>query len=277
MTIVWCSSCSPDLWKPSGKPLLDSFEEHAAGVDGSTMVFTHEGDADRIKPERFSEAVRFVDMEQGSLLAEWLNDPRTLEKTPYYLGGRAQPCRCPGTKNPDGSDIRHAKHRHRCHWQWMNRNATRWWRKVVTYNVALEACDELGSDLLAWVDADGQFVRPGTEDHLRQMLNGKAFGYARAHRPAPETGFLVFDLQAGGREFIRDLTGVYLNHRIWEFERWDDGALVGELLDESWAVRAQELVPRGSVKQNNVLPLTACRRFYVHDKGRHGRKQNIVR
>jgi hypothetical protein len=254
------TSFSPDLYSGSGRALLASFR--SSGQEGRLMV-CHEAQTAWDPADDSSVACgRFlaVDLAKDDFLQEWLHLHRRI--IPDYLGGQAQECSCKGREE------RHAKHKHGCHWQWMNRNASRFFRKVAAFRLAAKQATQR---YLVWLDSDCVIHKPLTDERLAAELRGDGFLYCRGHRPAVESGVLVFDLEQGGNQVIKALMRRYVS-AFRSDERWDDGFQIARLIDLKLVRQTRDLVHptkyRG--KTNNVIPTTWLAEFVTHRKGTHG-------
>lgn len=266
-TIQYVTSFGPDMYHASGSRLLDSLL--AAKIDPKTICVCYEG---ALLKELKRKAPGLLHLSRSlddyPFLVRWLQDNR--DRIPDYLGGLTKMCDCPG------AELRHKRHRNpRCHWTWMNRNASRWFRKVASYRVAM------GNECryLIWLDADCRLHKPFDERFCQDTLKGKALAYCCGHRPAIESGVLIFDMSAGGEIVIRRLCDRYVLKRYAEDERWDDGfQLTRLMLDELTDLGVDLVHPtkwRGVT--NDVIPTTVLSAYVSHDKGRHGKKLGIMK
>jgi hypothetical protein len=209
----------------------------------------------------------FHNLEHSPLLTVWLK--QNADVIPVHLGGTLKPCTCPGREE------RHAKHKKGCPGQWMNRNASRWFRKVITLG---QAAHVGGYRYLVWLDADAYFVKPLTVPYVVEKLAGTGMAYFRGHRPAVEAGVMFFDLVAGGLAIIRAITDRYVSKAYRKDERWDDGYQWSVVLDTKRHSAIDLVHPtkhRGVT--NNVIPTTDVAKYLVHDKGRHGTVLDIMK
>lgn len=292
MSTLFVTSFSPDLYKASGKRLMASFADVHYGeatADDRLLVCT-EGE---IEFEYMSGCVLQHDLDTDAVLHTWLKVHADI--IPDYLGGKAEKCDCPNTEK------RHAKHRHGCYWQWMNRNASRWFRKVVSLHAAHPVVrvgprvvegkrQAYKFDYMVWLDSDTYFVKPLPQSYLAAKLDRANMFYFRGHRPGVESGILGFKLngQTGTARLLVELLERYTSGAFRKDERWDDGYQIGRLLDvravrrdkpdgeTDWA--AIDLVHPTKWKglTNNVIPTTDIAEYLVHRKGLHGTQMGIM-
>jgi hypothetical protein len=269
---LFVTSCNEELWHASGDRLVSTFL--AVGQPGRLLVCA-EFPRLLLSPHETSGRVDYYDLAADPYLKGWLRD--NADHIPDYLGGRAKECSCPGRHK------RHAKHKKfGCHWQWMNRNASRWFRKVASLRAAVKhAQSARPARHLVWLDADCYFRRALPPDYLARKLEGVALFYFRGHRLGVEAGILGFDLDQGGAKFVKALCRQYETKAYLKSERWDDGFQMGVILDRK-EYRTRDLVHptrwgQGRHKTNDVIPTTDVSEYLRHEKGRHGTRLDIMK
>ena len=267
MSVVYVTSFSPDLYVASGKNLVESFMTvHRAAFPGDELLICHEG---KIALPR-DDGLMFADLDTDEYLQDWLT--ANADIIPDYLGGNAEECRCKGREK------RHATHTHGCHWAWMNRNASRWFRKVASLRSAVDV--GFRCNYLVWLDSDTIFTAPLPESYLREQLTRAAMFYFRGHRPAVESGILGLCPANGADTLIDELCVRYESAFRFD-ERWDDGYQIAKLVEETKIPTVDLVHPTkyasGKRKTNNVIPTTDIVKYVSHFKGLHGTKLGIMR
>jgi len=251
--LLFATSFGPDMWEATGRRLLQSF--YRTQPVGRILV-AHEG----FKYRPIGDREVLYDLDADEFLAKFLEDNRDV--IPVHLGGSTVQCNC------KDSHLMHSKHHITgCHWSWMNRNASRWFRKVAT----LRHAADMAHRYVLWVDSDCVLKREVPLHFVVSQLRGKGFFYFRAHRPAPETGVIGIDMAAGGREFVAALCERYVSRKYLEYERWDDGYIVGTLIDDK-TVGGFDVCRGKQYPRNHIIPLTTWAKFLDHNKGAHGRR-----
>lgn len=260
--IVYVTSFAMDMFKATGRKLLDSYKEFGKE---RPMLVCHEHPG-APPPDLKHWDVQAYDLGADLFLREWLRDNKDI--IPVHLGGKAKECRCPDRHRM------HGRHKPRCHYAWMNRNASRWFRKVASWRYAAQAFPDA---VLIWLDSDAVFTaRPEPQALLDLFEPGAAVIYCRGHREAAETGIVGFHLQRGGKDFLKDLCHYYTSGRFRKEERWDDGYIVTRRLG-SGMYPCLDLVDRERQKDNEAIPYTPLAQWFRHHKGAHGRKLGIMK
>jgi hypothetical protein len=259
-SILFVTSFSDDMYEVSGRHLLASYADVRQG--GSVVAF-YEG---RKPPQVGTEHLE--DLSADPFLLDWLKANEDI--IPVHLGGKYPWCSCPGNEK------RHAKHLPGCRNAWMNRNASRWFRKVAALRLTVKYS---GCRYLVWLDSDSVFKQAVPVSYLATKLDGVAMFYFRGHRPAVESGILGFDLGNGGATAIADVCDLYASGKFREFERWDDGFVWAKLLDSKHKWQASDLVHPTKYKgrTNDVIPTTDIAEYLEHRKGLHGTQLNIMK
>src|SRR5690242_11266719 len=134
MKVLFVTSFEREMFAATGAVLVISWLDY---VSESALLVCHEnlGSGAIFQHTRLLQ----YDLRHSELLRQWLLDHRDI--IPRALGGEAEACGCPNPAHPFGP------HRRGCHWQWFNKNASRWFRKVVSLDYALRLP---GFDAVVW-------------------------------------------------------------------------------------------------------------------------------
>jgi hypothetical protein len=251
--ILFVTSFEKRMYDASGHKLLDSFHRYK---QAGPMLCCYEG----MSPPAMKNTL-WYNLDQDEFLQTWLANNKDV--IPEHLGGTTTQCNC------KDAHVKHSKHHTKgCYWAWPNRNASRWFRKVATWRYAATR----GYQHICWLDVDCHFKRDLPRDKFIEFLAGSGLFYFRGHRPAVESGILGFDLQAGGQQFVDAICNVYTSRRYLKYDRWDDGYVVGKIV-ESEKIAAHDMVhpTRWRHRTNDVIPTTPISQYIVHRKGDHGR------
>jgi hypothetical protein len=282
MKTLFVTSFDPALYEASGRRLVESFaiqhiQPSPANRDDRLLCCVENSDM-AINALVGAKRVLLYAMDNDKDLKQWLADNADI--IPDYLGGTAKKCDCPN------SEERHAKHRYGCRWQWMNRNASRWFRKVISLIMAMKVAHDPNDlfDYVVWLDADTYFKKALPHKYLAKKLKRAGLFYFRGHRPAIESGILGFSMANDGDEFVASLRTRYLSGSFRRDERWDDGYQLTKVV-ESESPRVATSVDlvhptkykSGSQKTNDVIPTTDIAEYLVHEKGRHGTGLNLMK
>ena len=151
MRVLFLTSFHREMFAVTGRRLVESFLR--SGTPGN-LLMCHEG-FDGAPPLRHRR-LRVHDLNRSAMLRGWLRDNADI--IPPRFGGRAGECLCPRPADP------FAEHARGCPNGWYNRNAARWFRKVVSLDAALA---RTGYDAYVWLDSDCVFTARLPLEELR--------------------------------------------------------------------------------------------------------------
>lgn len=253
MTVLFVTSFAPDMYRVSGLRLVQSFLESGTG---GTLLLCEEGNAAAAAPA--DPRIRRYDLDRSEFLAGWLTANRDI--IPVNLGGSAPPCDCP---TPDIWN-----HRSGCVWGWFNKNASRWFRKIVSLDYARSLP---GYDALVWLDSDCRFKKCLPEIQVEEWFSTASVFYVKSpDREVAESGVIGFRLDEDGRRFLRLTSDRYRTGEFRLYPRWDDGYQFQVTLDEHPEIPAVDLASHMSAHWA-VVPNSAVGEYLEHDKGVHAR------
>lgn len=198
------------------------------------------------------------------------NDPNLLEwhrkyneYIPDHFGGKTTKCDCYGNRPVPHKEKEHKKG---CYWTQWNRNAYRWFKKVVALDWARRT---LQCDFLIWVDCDCVFRQFISKRRLISIFQDKTIFYNHGSaREAVETGLIGFDFNKGGKEFIAEWMARFISGKFLEDHRWDDGyqfTIVKNYIH--WRTRVNDI--GAGCQYTNVAQHTPLSPFIYHNKGFH--------
>lgn len=266
---LWVTSFGPDMYKASGKKLVESFVRWRP--DGSLLCGAEGFTA--LPPDRSvgpNDKVQFWDLTQHSPeLRSWLITNASV--IPKHLGGEADGvCRCEGGPY----DVHDKRHVMPCLGHWFNRNASRWYRKIIAQEHALQIARLYKFTHLIWLDSDCMFRCTVSRAQLQSWFGAESVFYLRNKRPIMEAGVLGFDLTRGGEQLLETVAAMYRDGSYRDLPRWDDSAVYQHCMTTTGISRrdiATSVGPHARVVEHSLLT-----GFISHDKGRHGRKLGIM-
>jgi hypothetical protein len=262
MSILYVTSFTPDMYAATGARLLRSFLQTES--DGMFLICT-EGDFGSKDLELPDRVLRY-DLDKSSFLEEWLSSNRDI--IPVWFGGTAVRCCCPeGTRT--------GRHEPGCVFQWYNRYASRWFRKIVALDVALSYAR---SGTIVWLDSDCRFLRRLPEVALSRLFGGASVIFHKGpDRPVIESGVIAFDLERDGRRLLHAVIERYRTGLFRGDPRWDDGYQFQIVIESHPDVMSRDLggraTPRGI--HGHVLPNSPLGKYIEHNKGVHGKLNRI--
>lgn len=257
MSLLFVTSFTGPMFQATGARLVRSFLR--TGTEGTLLACTEKmPDKRALRDQRL---LTFA-LDESATLAAWEAANRKI--IPTEFGGTAGPCGCEGGRNYFGI------HRPRCHNAWFNRNAARWFRKVV----ALEYAMGLGYDPVVWVDSDCVFKAGVSTAHVRHWFQGRTIFYLKSpERRVIESGLLGVRNSPDGRQFVSETLARYSSGKFRRNARWDDAYQFQLAMRRLPAVTSVDMATgaTGPRPYGHVLPHSPAGRFLFHQKGIHGR------
>ena len=260
MHVLYVTSFAPDMYYATGAPLLESFME--TGSEGSFLV-AHEGQLGDVIARSWPTVLRH-DLDSSAFLRQWLDQHRDI--VPVERGGEATPCQCPGRDTE--------RHEVGCHWDWYNRNACRWFRKIVALDHALDLEDWTH---VVWLDSDCRFLQQVPAATICQVFGTSSMFYLRgSDRMVIESGIIGFKRDQPGLTLLRHVIDRYRSGLFRQDARWDDGYQFGLTVDEHPEAPSIDIATR-SGDFDYVVPGSALGRHLAHFKGVHGPVLRLMR
>ncbi len=255
--VTFVTSFKPDMYGATGKHLIGSFRRYC---DDSQMFVCTESftGTEGVEPD---PRVVVHDITQDPLLLSWLE--KNSDVIPKHLGGEAEPCDCPVS----GFGIEEV-HRDGCINGWYNRNAARWFRKLVALNSAM---DHFPGGRLIWIDSDCRFKSDLLGRTICSWFNGSSgFYFKSPQRRVMESGILGFDLSKSGGELLHEVIERYTSGAFRKDLRWDDGyqfQLAVNRREDIWLV---DLAPTALSWHAEVIAVSVVGKYIDHFRGTHG-------
>ncbi len=151
-------------------------------------------------------------------------------------------------------------------WSWFNKNASRWFRKIVALDHALRIG---GVDAIVWIDSDCCFLKTLRLVEIEAWFGeGSVFFLRGPDRPVLEAGVIGFRTDASGRAVLNSAIERYRSGRFREDTRWDDGYQFQLALRENSEVVATDW-GRSADERGHVVPGSRLGEFIAHYKGIH--------
>lgn len=253
---VFVTSFKPDMYTATGKHLLDSFGSYCNDAEMFACVEEFGESVPQTRPH-----VSFYDITADDMLLEWLRSNTDL--IPKHLGGAAEPCNCPVT----GFGIEET-HRAGCSYCWYNRNAARWFRKLVALKCA---CRNFPNRKLIWIDSDCRFKADLYGKTIASWFqNCSGFYFKSPQRKVLESGILGLDLGIAGSEFIRAVIERYMSGEFRQDLRWDDGYQIQMVINQRTDIELTDLAPTALPWHAEVIATSQVGRYIEHYRGTHG-------
>lgn len=261
---LYVTSFAKDMYDASGRKMVKSFKKYNPEHH---MVVCYEG----FDYEDPNPRILKYDLEYSTYLRKFLEAHKAV--IPDYLGGIA-------TKENNPKLFENS---------W-NRLASRWFRKIVAMEYALNNYGE-NYEYLVWVDADAYFQKHLADSDVDKIFKGTDVVYHLGKRRREkglgvESGIIGFR-RGNGYDYLRRVSNKFRTGYFRLYPRWDDGyifrmviqeqGIINNKLPKEKRVSCLDLVAKLSPeeqKRSEVIPYGAFAEFIVHEKGKH-KKMNI--
>lgn len=257
MLIHYLTSFSRKLYETTGKNLVKSYGQCQIKLGEPNWLLQYsedDGVGRPINPE---------------YLSWYLNTFKHL--IPPNLGGTAKGCIC-GVK--PGKATFKVVHEPGCHNTLWNRNAYRWFHKVVALKTYIDGLNSSNTpDYLVWLDCDCYFKQHLPNQVIADLCDKYDICYLKGtKREAIESGILIFNLKEDGASIIIQWFWRYQKQFFLADNRWDDGYQLTKVV-ESTLFLCKDLVAGKPVSRPaDDCPLTP---YIGHDKGTHVRDHQL--
>jgi hypothetical protein len=260
MNILYVTSFAKDMYKSSGKALINSFI-HTKQY-GDLLVcyenFNFKDDS--------SKHIYGFDISKYNYLLKWLENNKDI--IPKYLGGTATQKLMPKAFTP------------------ANRKASRWFRKIASLYYALNVFVQDKYDIIVWIDSDCYFKQQlPFEIYSKAFQNNAGVFYHLGLKrniddKGVESGFIGFYKKNNGFNFLQQLFDTY-NTEFRKYNRWDDGYIIKMVINNNinlQNIKVNDLIfqESNSKYERNVLKLGIFGNYIHHNKGIHAKLQILV-
>ena len=241
--VLYVTSFSKQLYDVTGRGMIESFVFNK--IEDNVLI-TYEGAIDLPDNDRFIKH----NLETNTFLSDWLEENRDI--IPIKYGGDAE----------------------RIDTLW-NRRASLWFRKIVSLREAMKFKNDYKA--VVFCDCDCIFHKKIPTDFILKTFEGNDFFYHRGpHREAIESGFMGFNLEKNGEQFINLLIECFSNKNFRKYNRWDDGYVITQVLEEKEYISGIDVVKQhNEVVYSHVVPFGPFANYVSHHKGSHTRKYGI--
>jgi hypothetical protein len=253
MRILYVTSFTAEMYPRTGVHLVRSFLE--TDSDGALLICHEGGFAEPITSD--TRRLEQYDLDTSAFLRDWLRANRDI--IPSSLGGAATGCAC--DRLASGS----IAHRTGCVFGWFNKQASRWFRKIVSLDYAIS---HVPHDVLVWIDCDCRFTRALPSSVFARLLENASVLYHKSpEREVIESGVIAFKRDAGGDKVLTTTIERFRSGAFRRDVRWDDGYQFQIAIESCRDVPSKDL---GRCAPNlHVLPSSPLGAYIQHGKGTH--------
>jgi hypothetical protein len=255
--VLYITTFNKKLYDQSGLDLINSFL--TTETNGELLVcyeeinFIH----DDIK-------ILSYDMTNDEYMLQWINT--NINNIPECYGGNA--------KNTHPIVIQFNKQEGQ---YWANHRASRYFRKVVALNYALEHYSNK-YDFIFVIDSDCIFKKRVDDSVVDSIFSDKSAmiyywsTYRKKIDRGPETGFTGYCKKNNGFEFAKIICKCFASQDFLRFKYWDDGYVIGQLINENYdKFKLKDLVKDSKAITTRVMEIKENILFdYIHHfKNKH--------
>lgn len=251
MKILYVTTFNKSFYELCTHNLINTFIQN---VDG-TLLACYEEDIPRMPAH---EKIIYKNIDEDKFLLSWIND--NLDIIPEQYGGSMKSKFVQGTV------------------EMFNFRASKWFRKVVALNNALEIYDEY--DALILIDADSRIKKELTSEKIMSIFKDSDIiyhlGMFRKKQPLEggagiESGVVGFRGE-DGKELLGRLINKFRDGGFREYDRWDDGYVLRKVLEESEDLNSRDLVKNVAMPSTRVVEFGPFNDYVFHDKGKTTRE-----
>jgi len=251
MNILYVTTFNRNFYELCTHTLLSSFIKNAEG----TLLACYEEDIPKMPNH---EKIIYQRIDDDEFLTSWIQD--NLDIIPKQYGGKAESKFVNGTV------------------EMFNFRASKWFRKVVALNRALDLYDEY--DALVLIDADSKIKKPLPSARVKEIFKDSDIiyhlGMFRKKQPLEggagiESGVVGFRGK-DGKELLGRLVDKFKSGGFREYERWDDGYVLRKVVEESEDLNCLDLVKNVAIPSTRVVEFGPFDEFIFHDKGKTTRE-----
>lgn len=141
-------------------------------------------------------------------------------------------------------------------------DAYKFWKQILIPEAA--SLDMADGDILVWLDADVETVRPVPRDFVPGLLRDADLCYLGRATGHSEIGFWAIRLGDRTRKFLREIAETYRTDHVFLLREWHS-AFVWDHVRSAFGMKERNLVKPGL--RGHVWPFTELGRYTRHDKG----------
>lgn len=253
---LFITTFNKKMYDLSAKLMIESCLKHTKNID---ILVCYEGFEFKSNDDR----VMAYDIENDQYLVTWTKN--NADVIPKMFGGVAE---------DDHKIFLEDKRKGQ---YWARYRAAGYFRKVVALNYAISKYKEKYDNMIV-MDADCVLLRPLSNDMVRELLSDASMFYAwgkyrKKINRGPETGITGYSKKNNGYEFAKIICESFISQRFRDFEYWDDGYVIGRLIDlHHDKFKFYDLVGGSKKATTRVMELDSnpLKNFIHHFKNRHG-------
>ncbi len=270
MSVLWVTSFNKEIYRASGKALIESFI--ATEIYGDLFIGYENDNFAQVGQNIY----KYYNLHSSNFAKRWIKENQDL--IPVDKGGTMIPCTC---ADPWAKQER--LHRPGCYHTWFNRNTYRFVNKIFTLHEALKHYDRTTYsyyNYIIWIDADCLFKKQITSDIIEEVIfnDCKAdLTILRGPRDFLEAGLVGYNINIiEGYDLLAGYICKYLNREFRKELIWDDCHVLEAVIAQERPI-VHDLATTICGKHKDVFKASLIGEYISHDKGRHGRKLGLFK
>ena len=255
MSVLYITTFNKKLYDMSGKNFIDTFLQY---IKNGTLLICYE------EFEFYHESDRIIsyNIENDKYMNDWITKNKI--RIPKMYGGEAD------EDAPFFGKTLETQY-------WANHRASRFFRKIVALHYGLlHYADKY--DYIFVVDSDCIFKSNVTSNLINDLFKDNVamtFFWGKHRRKinrGPETGFTGYSKKNNGFVFANVICDCYQNQDFLRFQYWDDGYVIGQLINENDSnFKFNDLAKHSNRRTTRVMEIENQPLFNIihHFKNKH--------
>ena len=262
MKVLYVTTFNQELYDLTGKNLISTFLNKTKESDELDKVDLFVVYEDMIFENESSRILTF-DISNSKYFNNWIKE--NAKNIPKFFGGEAE--------NNDERFLLDKKKGQ----PWARFRASRYFRKIAALNIALDTFKNT-YDLIFLIDSDCVFKKNIDAKIIKEIFDNNVsmiyfWGkHRRKINRGPETGFTGYMKKNNGFEIAKKICDCFTSGKFLNYEYWDDGYVIGKLIDELKNTYVLKDMVEGSNKRTTrVMEINYNKLFdYIHHfKNKH--------
>jgi hypothetical protein len=257
MKILFVTSFAKDMYNVTGEKLIKSYIDTKSFDTGDLLVCYENFDFNKTKYIDHPN-IKSHNLNKNEFLKTWLHKNKDI--IPTSLGGSATSQQKPGVFS-----------------EW-NRKASRWFRKIVSLDVALSYTVDTDIkaeyDTIVWLDSDCIILNQLSEQLFISAFNNcDIFYHMGKYRTendfGVESSIIGFTGEENGFNLLEKVIEHFKSGKFRKERRWDDGWIFRIFISKYKNEFKMNDLVKDKFKSSHVISKGIFKQYIKHDKGIH--------